>query len=96
MNDKLSENDTDVKHTIIHQEALRLSANLIESNGWLIANDYGSVIDEYKAFKEKPVLIDFSDNGVVRISGTDSKEFLLLFIHLSIPVYIRNHRLLLS
>ena len=76
MNDKLTEKVTDVKHTIIHQEALRLNANLIESNGWLIANDYGSLIDEYKAFKEKPVLIDFSDNGVVRISGSDSKEFL--------------------
>ena len=76
MNDTLIEKDIAVKKTINHQEALSLNANIIESNGWLIANDYGSVIDEYKAFKESHVLVDFSDNGVVRLSGPDSKEFL--------------------
>ena len=76
MSDTLIEKDIAPKNTIIHQEALSLKANMIESNGWLIANDYGSVIYEYKAFKEKSVLIDFSDNGVVRLSGKDSKEFL--------------------
>ena len=76
MSDTLIEKDIAPKNTIIHQEALSLNANMIESNGWLIANDYGSVIEEYKAFKEKTVLIDFSDNGVVRLTGKDSKEFL--------------------
>ena len=76
MSETFIENDIAVKNTITHQLSLSLNANLIESNNWLIANDYGSVIEEYKAFKEKPVLVDFSDNGVVRISGADSKDFL--------------------
>ncbi len=76
MNESVNDLKTAAKSSLTHKQALSLNANIIESNGWLIANDYGSVIDEYKAFKENTVLVDFSDNGVVRISGADSKEFL--------------------
>ena len=74
---KTSNIETDaILKTVTNKAALKSGANLIESNGWLIPNDYGNVLDEYVAFKEGVVAIDFSDNGVVLIEGKDSLDFL--------------------
>jgi len=62
--------------TITHEVSLKSGANLIESNGWLIPNDYGNVLDEYVAYKEGLVTADFSDTGVVLIEGKDTLDFL--------------------
>ena len=62
--------------TVTHEASLKSGANLIESNGWLIPNDYGNVLDEYVAYKEGLVTADFSDNGVILIEGKDSLDFI--------------------
>jgi len=74
---KTSNIETDaILKTVTHEASLKSGANLIKSNGWLIPNDYGNVLDEYVAFKESVVTIDFSDHGVVLIEGKDSLDFL--------------------
>ena len=70
-----NETDTLLK-TVTNEASLRSGANLIESNGWLIPNDYGNVLDEYVAFKESLLIIDYSDHGVITIEGKDSLDFL--------------------
>ena len=76
MNDTTITGTDAILKTVTHEASLKSDANLIESNSWLLPNDYGNVTEEYVAYKEGVVTVDFSDNGVVLIEGKDSLEFL--------------------
>ena len=76
MNDTTKIKTDTILNTVTNEASLKSGANLIESNGWLIPNDYGNVLDEYVAFKERSLVVDFSDHGVTSIEGKDSLDFL--------------------
>ena len=76
MNDTTKIKTDTILKTVTNEASLKSGANLIESNGWLIPNDYGNVLDEYVAFKEGLLIVDFSDHGVISIEGKDSLDFL--------------------
>lgn len=76
MNDTTKIKSDTILKTVTNEASLKSGANLIESNGWLIPNDYGNVLDEYVAFKEGLLIVDFSDHGVISIEGKDSLDFL--------------------
>ncbi len=58
----------------IHQ---RLSATMLEQDGWSVPESYGDVLLEYAAVRESGCgLVDLSNRGRILVSGTEAVQFL--------------------
>ncbi len=76
MNETPSNKTGTAKKSANYEGSLSSGGNFASLNGWNIPNDYGSTLDEYLSFKEKTVITDFSDSGVVSLQGKDAADFL--------------------
>ena len=51
-----------------------LGARLIEFGGWLMPVQYGSILDEHRAVRERAGLFDLSHMGELYVEGPDAGE----------------------
>ena len=68
---------TDAREPTIHQTPLTqlhrdIGARLIEFGGWLMPVQYGSIIEEHRAVRERVGLFDLSHMGELYVEGPDA------------------------
>ncbi len=59
-----------------HSRYERLGLRLEESDGWLIPSEFHSLKTELKLLSEGRGVVDFSDRGILELSGKDTIDFL--------------------
>lgn len=63
-------------HTALHARHLALGAAMEWTGAWKRPSNYGDVLREYRAVREKVSLMDVSTLGKYRIAGSDAVAFL--------------------
>lgn len=64
------------KKTILHDEHLRLSARIIDFEGWDLPVMYSGINDEHNAVRKKAGVFDIGHMGIFYIYGKNALEFL--------------------
>lgn len=64
------------KKTPLYDEHLKLNATMVDFHSWDMPMQYGKILDEHMAVREKAGIFDVSHMGDVVISGEDSEDFL--------------------
>ena len=69
----MSEPDTDEPHvTPLAERHRALGARMIEFGGWLMPVQYGSILDEHRAVRERVGLFDLSHMGELFVEGPEA------------------------
>ncbi len=64
------------KRTPLYDEHLKLNATMVDFHGWDMPMQYGKILDEHMAVREKAGIFDVSHMGDIIITGKDSEKFL--------------------
>jgi aminomethyltransferase len=64
--------DTGIHQTPLHARHEALGAKLIEFGGWLMPVQYGGIIEEHRAVRERAGLFDLSHMGELFVTGEDA------------------------
>ena len=70
------ETDGNLKTTPLAERHAMLGARLIEFGGWLMPVQYGSIIEEHRAVRERVGLFDLSHMGELSVDGPEAGEAL--------------------
>ena len=64
--------DKGIHQTPLHRRHEALGAKLIEFGGWLMPVQYGGILEEHRAVRERAGLFDLSHMGELFVSGEDA------------------------
>ena len=64
------------KRTPLYDDHLKLNATMVDFHGWDMPMQYGKILDEHMAVRERAGIFDVSHMGDIVISGKDSEKFL--------------------
>ena len=67
---------TRLQQSPLHDEHLRLGANLIDFGGWEMPVKYSGIIEEHHAVRNAAGLFDISHMGELWVSGARAADFL--------------------
>ena len=67
---------TDLKHTPLYEEHLKLNGKMVDFGGWALPVNYGSQIEEHHAVRKHVGMFDVSHMTVSDIEGPDARAFL--------------------
>ena len=65
-----------VRRTPLYEEHLKLKASMVDFHGWEMPMQYGKIMDEHMAVRERSGIFDVSHMGDVVISGKGAANFL--------------------
>jgi folate-binding protein YgfZ len=83
---------TKIRKSPLAEVHSRLSAELVERDGWLVPASYGDVLREYAAVREGGAgLLDLSARGRFRVSGSEAVQFLNGLITNDMKTLAENH-----
>ena len=67
---------TRLQQSPLHDEHLRLGANLIDFGGWEMPVKYSGIIEEHHAVRNAAGIFDISHMGELWVSGARAADFL--------------------
>lgn len=66
----------ELKRTPLYENHVALGGRMVEFGGWEMPIQYGSILEEHKAVRERAGLFDVSHMGEIEVRGKDAGAFL--------------------